>query len=80
MILVLVLLFLWIFAGLTTYFHLLINPRKGLHPRVARELRGSTGMIVLCIMGVGSVVFAIVPVEWINESYAELINENGGGK
>ena len=69
-------LLLWVFCGVVTFCHLTINPRKGVHPAIIREFRTPQTLLMMCVVGFGSIVYVFVPVECINEAYADL----GDGK
>lgn len=69
-------LLLWVFCGVVTFCHLTINPRNGMHPAIIRELRTPGALLMMCVVGFGSILYVFVPAEWINEAYADL----GDGK
>ena len=69
-------LLLWVFCGVVTFCHLTINPRNGVHPAIIREFRTPHTLLMMCVVGFGSILYVFVPVEWINEAYADF----GDGK
>ena len=70
-------LLLWVLCGVVTFCHLTINPRKGIHPAIVRELMTPHTLLMMCVTGVGSILFVFVPAEWINDAYADFIKEFG---
>lgn len=57
-------------------FQKVTTPRNGMHPAIIRELRTHGALLMMCVVGFGSILYVFVPVEWINEAYADL----GDGK
>lgn len=73
-------LLVWAFSGMVVFFHLLINPIKGVHPAVLRELQSLHTLLLMMVTGIFSITYCFTPADEINYIYKDFIRDAGDTK